>query len=433
MKKAKVISIIALVILSVFSFVSCSMTLTGESAMDGGGFHSPSGSFKGDYDMSEDAAPSGSEADDTAEGEVENKPEEVQRPAGLITASAWNDNDYFDLYRKLFEQGSENEGSGKFFGFENWGFSTYDRIKVTVVCGENKVAGAEVVAVSNDGEEYKAVTDSNGVAYIFAENTNGQITVSSGEYTANAEYTKDSDEITVELSGYAEKKNKIELMFVVDVTGSMGDELSYLKNEIADVVSRVAANDSTAEISLALLFYRDLDDKEQFKYHDFVNVSAADGIKTVISYIDAQKATGGGDYPEAVDEALEMAVNAQWSSGATTKIIFQILDAPPHNNDENKTCFNSAVSVAAEKGIRICPILCSGADTRTEYVMREAAVMTAGTFIFVTDDSGIGGAHHDPDIPNATVEALNSLLVRVINGYYTGTFADPVDWRQEIK
>jgi hypothetical protein len=65
--------------------------------------------------------------------------------------------------------------------------------------------------------------------------------------------------------------------------------------------------------------------------------------------------------------------------------------------------------------------------------MREAAVMTAGTFIFVTDDSGIGGAHHDPDIPNATVEALNSLLVRVINGYYTGTFADPVDWRQEIK
>ena len=432
MKKAKVISIIALVILSVFSFVSCSMAPTGELGM-GGGSYFGTGSSKGDSDLSFDAAPSDGAEGGSDEGASDDAPEQINRPAGLITASAWNDNDYFGLYRKLFEQGSEDEGTGKFFNFENWGFSTYDRVKVNVVCGENKVAGAEVVAVSNDGEEYKAVTDSNGIAYIFAENTSGQITVSSGEYTANAEYTKDSDEITVEISGYAEKKNKIELMFVVDVTGSMGDELSYLKNEIADVVSRVAANDSSAEISLALLFYRDADDKEQFKYHDFVNVSSGDGIKTVISYIDAQKATGGGDYPEAVDEALEMAVNAQWSSGATTKIIFQILDAPPHNSDKNKSCFNGAVNVAAEKGIRICPILCSGADTRTEYVMREAAVMTSGTFIFVTDDSGIGGSHHDPDLPNATVEALNSLLVRIINGYYTGTFADPVDWRQEIK
>ena len=55
--------------------------------------------------------------------------------------------------------------------------------------------------------------------------------------------------------------------------------------------------------------------------------------------------------------------------------------------------------------------------------------MTGGTFVYVTDDSGIGGSHHDPEIPNAVVEKLNDLLVRLINGYHGGEFADPVDWK----
>ena len=88
---------------------------------------------------------------------------------------------------------------------------------------------------------------------------------------------------------------------------------------------------------------------------------------------------------------------------------------------------------AAEKGIRVCPVLCSGADYLTEYVMRQAAIYTGGTFVFVTDDSGIGNSHHDPNLPNVTVEALNSLMVRLINGYHSGEFAEPIDWRQEVK
>jgi hypothetical protein len=93
----------------------------------------------------------------------------------------------------------------------------------------------------------------------------------------------------------------------------------------------------------------------------------------------------------------------------------------------------AAVTAAAKKGIRICPVLCSGADTLTEYVMRQAAIYTGGTFVFVTDDSGIGGAHHDPQLPNVTVEKLNSLMVRLINGYHSGVFAEPIDWRQDLQ
>jgi hypothetical protein len=109
------------------------------------------------------------------------------------------------------------------------------------------------------------------------------------------------------------------------------------------------------------------------------------------------------------------------------------LDAPPHSGSSYQNTYFSAVETAAEKGIRFCPVLCSGADTLTEYLMRQTAIYTGGTFVFITDDSGIGNAHHDPNLPNVTVEALNSLMVRLINGYHSGSFADPIDWRQDTQ
>ena len=173
---------------------------------------------------------------------------------------------------------------------------------------------------------------------------------------------------------------------------------------------------------------RENGDARKFDYYDFQNVTTENGMTAQQTALNSQNALGGGDYPEAVDEALELAVGKQWSTGATTKIIFFVLDAPPHTGDEYAQRFVNATKSAAEKGIRICPILCSGASELTEYLMREAAIYTGGTFIYVTDDSGIGGEHHDPDIPNVTVELLGSLMVRVVKGYHTGVFEEPIYW-----
>lgn len=449
MKKRKIFLLTAILLLTTFLFTSCNAT----DSMSGGGggfaggsldFGSKGESIDGSLSgSSPEKAPSGTESDkaesdsdDSADSKEESDGSEViNRPAGLITAAAWNDNDNYEYWKTLFMQAEGETAAGKFFGMtgdNSWGFNSFNRIKVTVKHGEEKIAGAYVVAKdANQSILFSAVTDANGVAYLFTDAEFGEITVASSESITTVPFTKDERELTVECTASNEKQNLIELMFVVDVTGSMGDELEYLKNEIADVVARVAANNANTKINLALLFYRDTTDREQFKYHDFVDVTASGGIDKVIAAIDSQSATGGGDYPEAVDKALEMAANKQWSTGATTKIIFQILDAPPHSTATNKTTFKKAVDTAAEKGIRICPIICSGAETLTEYLMREAAIYTGGTFVFVTDDSGIGNSHHDPDLPNVTVEALNSLMVRLINGYHTGEFEDPVNWREE--
>ena len=393
-------------------------------------------------EMGEGEGGEGGEEVAPEDSKEESAEEPIKKPAGLITAGAWNDNEYYQAWLDLFSQGdTELDGAaGKFYNRNSedysWGFTSLNRIKVTVKDGEKAVAGAHVIAKDAQGNAvFEGVSDANGVAYLFTDEETGTIDVYGGEAVSTLDFTAENRDLAVDFGGfaYAEKKDIIELMFVVDVTGSMGDEISYLNNEIADVVNRVATAYENAQINLALLFYRDHSDKEVFKYYDFVDVTTAEGLAKQQAAIAAQKASGGGDYAEAVEDALALAVGKQWSEGATTKIIFQVLDAPPHSKQSNQKNMREAVLVAAQKGIRVCPVLCSGADNLTEYVMRQAAIYTGGTFVFVTDDSGIGGAHHDPNLPNVVVEKLNSLMVRLINGYHSGEFADPIDWRQDVQ
>ena len=386
---------------------------TGEKAMDG--------ELSG-----ESSEKNGSTATDE---DAEEKTDDKQQQSGLMTAAAWNDNQYYSAWKELFLKGQTEIENGKFLSFfenNDWGFLTTKRVAVTVKNGENVVAGATVTYFDEAQKEYAAKTDSAGIAYLFPSADAGTVTVAVGETVKTADFTAENRDLTVDIGVDNQKAQVIKLMFVLDVTGSMGDELEYLKNELADVIGRVASANNGVRIDLAVLFYRDNGDTEKFSYADFTDVTEAQGLSEQQQKLNAQRALGGGDYPEAVDEALALAMSKDWGDENSTKIIFHVLDAPAHNTADNKTTFYNAVALAAKKGIRICPVLCSGADSLCEYLVRNEAIVTGGTFTFVTDHSGIGNAHLDPDLPNVVIEKLNDMMVRLISGYYTGTFEDPV-------
>ncbi|MBE6926131.1 MAG: VWA domain-containing protein [Ruminococcaceae bacterium] len=385
--------------------------------------------------FTESMAPGEASPDDSTD---ENAPteEQVTLPSGMITAGAWNDNDNYTMWQNLFYQAPGETEPAKFQQYteaaNSWGFNSLTRVKVTVTKEGQPIAGAKVEAFDRSNNAiFCAVSDAKGNAYLFTTEDAGSIRVTSGSASAQTAFTAEEKELTVALDSAIEKRNVIEIMFVVDVTGSMGDELRFLKAELADVISKIARNDSETAIKLALLFYRDTDDKVPFAYYDFEDVTTQSGMQKQQAALDSQQPDGGGDYPEAVDAALELAVHKQWSTGATTKLIFHVLDAPAHGETKHQEKFHNAVLSAAEKGIRISPIICSGAAELTEYTMRQAAIYTGGTFIFVTDDSGIGGEHHDPGLPNATVELLNTMLVRLVKGYHTGDFDAPIYWQDD--
>ncbi len=128
-----------------------------------------------------------------------------------------------------------------------------------------------------------------------------------------------------------------------------------------------------------------------------------------------------------MDEALELAVQKDWKKEAT-KLIFHVYDAPSHQNDENKIRFNKAVYAAAQYGIRICPILFEGADLRCEYLARQSAIMTGGTYSFLTDNEKKERRYDDKTLDEVTIERLDDLIVRLANGYRTGSFEAPTEF-----
>lgn len=213
-----------------------------------------------------------------------------------------------------------------------------------------------------------------------------------------------------------EKRNQpseVDIAFVVDATGSMNDEIQYLKNELYDIMSRVKDSLKNSNVNLASVFYRDKGDDYVTRFSGLSR-----NLEKTVSFVKNNNAGGGGDNPEAVDEALHVAIEKlNWHKSALSRIIFLILDAPPHNNSDIKKKLKRQIKMAAAKGIRIVPVTCSGIDKNTEYLMRSIALLTNGTYTFLTDHSGIGNSHIEPSTDEYSVETLNDLLVRIIYQY----------------
>jgi hypothetical protein len=207
--------------------------------------------------------------------------------------------------------------------------------------------------------------------------------------------------------------NVVDAMFVVDATGSMGDEIAYLQAELTDVMQKVIQQNPDITYNLGSVFYRDHGDAYVTRTSDF-----SSDISKTIHFIQNQTAEGGGDYPEAVDEGLEMAVrNMNWSPDARTKLLFVVLDASPHKKVENLKRIREITLEAAAAGIRIIPLAASGIDKSTEYVMRSIALGTNGTYVFLSNHSGIGNPHLEPTTDKYDVEKLNDLIIRLFDQY----------------
>ena len=198
-----------------------------------------------------------------------------------------------------------------------------------------------------------------------------------------------------------------------DTTGSMSDELCYLQAELMDIVKSIQQANSNTDIRMSVNFYRDEGDEYVVREYPFT----AD-VDSAVRAISEQYATGGGDTPEAVHTALDSALNNHdWDEDAV-KIMFLVLDAPPHSSDvQIVDSVRGYIEQAAEMGVRIIPIASSGVDKTTEYLLRTMSFVTGGTYTFLTDDSGIGGGHIEPTVGAYNVEKLNEMMIRIVNGY----------------
>jgi len=150
---------------------------------------------------------------------------------------------------------------------------------------------------------------------------------------------------------------KVEVVFVLDTTGSMGGLIHAAKEKIWSIASTLAQAQQAPEISMGLVAYRDRGDAYVTQVVDLNR-----DLDSMYTKLMDFAADGGGDGPEAVNEALEAAVaRMSWSQDqGTYKVVFLVGDAPPHMDYQDDTKYPQIVAAAAAKGIVVNTIQCGG-------------------------------------------------------------------------
>ena len=176
----------------------------------------------------------------------------------------------------------------------------------------------------------------------------------------------------------------MEVVFVLDTTGSMSGMIAGAKQKIWAIANKLKSAEPTPAISFGLVGYRDRGDAYVTKVFGLTP-----NLDEVYTNLYAFQADGGGDEPESVNEALYKAVrDLQWSSDPSVlRVIFLVGDAPPHMDYQDDVKYGQTCRMANERGILINTLQC-GRLNGTEAVWREIAAKTNGTYAAILQDGG---------------------------------------------
>ncbi len=355
----------------------------------------------------------------------------IPNTPGTLTAGEINDFSKWELWDDLNQTTFDTYQ-------KQWGLYLKNRYSVQVTYENGlPVVDAEVRLVSNRNEVvFLARTDNTGKAELWADmvpevkdrmarHYKALVRVNGKDIPFTHLNASPNGFNTLKVPGTCNVSDIMDIAFVVDATGSMGDEINYLKTEMLDVIKRVKEANPELQLRTSSVFYRDHGDQYLTRHTDFNS-----DIRNTLDFISKQYAAGGGDFPEAVDEGLETALNRlSWSPEARGRLLFLILDAPPHQADSVNRRVQQLIYKAAAMGVRIIPVTGSGINKDVEFLMRSMALATNGTYVFLTDHSGVGNPHLEPSTDEYQVEKLNDLMVRLIGRYAqtTGCEISPSD------
>jgi hypothetical protein len=338
---------------------------------------------------------------------------------GQLTAADWDDNLNFEFFQNFL--------AGATHQFGNPVLASADRVEIRVATETGAPLSNARVEIRDASQTFlDAPTASDGRLLFFPAHDGAAgrtvqvaVTPAGAEQPAAVVNAPPGTrwDVVVPNAGAAAPTD-LDLAFVLDTTGSMGDELRYLTVELDNIVSAVRSDSPTVSMRFGLVVYRDQGDVYVTRRFDFTN-----DLVTFKGYLSEQQAGGGGDTPEAADVALADTLGLSWRGGNVARVAFLVADAPPHQ--ERETAFLAGVDAARKAGIKLYPVAASGVDDKAEFLWRLGAEWTLARYLFITDDSGIGGDHAEPHIPCFEVTRLNALMTRMVRSELAGHFIPP--------
>lgn len=285
------------------------------------------------------------------------------------------------------------------------------------------IADAEVAVQAASGHAMWARTDAGGRAWLHpnafdpSHAAHYRIAVRKEGSLVWAQLTrgqKSAVEVVLDARP-AEPRAKLDLVFLIDATGSMADEIGKLKATLHSISAQVARLPSQPDLCFGLVAYRDKGDAFLLRSHDFTH--DVDGF--LRNALNPLQAAAGGDYPEAMNEAFHETVhNLSWRGKGATRMVVLLADAPPHL-DYGGPDYDDDMVAALGKGIKVFSVGASGLDKQGEFIQRQIAQYTGGRFVFLTyaqahDPASGAGRETVHDVKNYSVDTLDRLIVRLV-------------------
>ena len=328
---------------------------------------------------------------------------------GTVTAGSVDDNERFDDY--LAYRATATKA-----GLHDVDVTGRRVIRVRGA-GGRPVLGARVRVGDGPRPLLDARTHSDGRVLFLPRATEGAgagpwpVTVDAGGARASATLTADGPELVVTAGPEVGDPGKLDVVFLLDATGSMGDELDRLTANMASTASKVLEAAGGSQVRFGLTAFKDRGD-------DYVTRSSplTSDVRSFSGELAKVKAGGGGDTPESVSAGLNEAVTkSAWGGDDVAKVIVLVGDAAPHTDYRDEPSYAADARAAADRGIRIHAIASSGLSDQGEYAFRQMAQLSAGRFVFLTygADGGPGGSTpHQVD--KYAVKSLDELVATLL-------------------
>jgi len=219
----------------------------------------------------------------------------------------------------------------------------------------------------------------------------------------------------------------LDLLFILDTTGSMGEEIQRLKTTIELIKLNLASLSSKPRVRFGLVLYKDRGDEYVTEAVPFT-----ENLQEFQSALDAVEASGGGDTPEDLQSALELAMKLSWSRRGV-RLGFIITDAPPHLDYGQRYTYAQAVKEAKEKGIKIFSVGTGGLDLQGEVVLRQIAQYTSAKYIFLSygeageSEGGAPGSVSHHTGANYQTDKLEAIIIRFAKEELSHVTGQPIE------
>ncbi len=205
----------------------------------------------------------------------------------------------------------------------------------------------------------------------------------------------------------------LDILFIMDTTGSMGEEIERLRTTIELIHMNLTNLTAQPRIRFGMVLYKDEGDEYVTR-----TVPLTADLEKFRAALNLVEASGGGDTPEDLNAALERTIHdIEWSETGI-RMAFVITDAPPHLDYGQEYPYTEAAKDAKERGIKIFTVGTGGLEVDGEYVLRQISQFTSGKYIFLTygergesEGGAVGSVSHHTG-SNFSTDKLEAIIIR---------------------